>query len=67
MIQEQDCCTSMECPRYRICGRALRKGIIRDYYKLSSHTEWADTEGHNGSEDIYYCGERGNWRMFIEK
>ena len=62
-----DCCVSDECPKYAECKRAHRKGREERYYTMVSHEEWADSNGNHGSHDFYECGEKGNWRMFLDK
>ena len=66
-VATQDACISTDCPKYMQCGMAFRSGDSHNYYSMSCYNEWVDTKGNHGSKDWYYCGEKGDWRMFLEK
>jgi len=61
-----DKCVSIDCPRYKTCGRAQREAE----WEKDNYNDHTITSYINGAkiikEDQYFCGEKGNWNMYIE-
>ena len=58
-------CGSTNCERYNICKRAICEEENKQYYVTNWHDYGSMNYTDNGIEEEHYCGERGNYAMFV--
>ena len=57
-------CGSTNCKRYNICKRAVCEEENKWYSSVNWHDYGSVNYTDDGTEEEWYCGERGNYAMF---